>query len=131
MSSTKNAQAARNAADRRLRDTYPEEFAALMHEEHAKRGLTWNRRSTPAERAHREAEEKKAKAKARIEAEAAKAGLSISFNLPAEPKFVSAAEEQEAVAAASEGQAIEDRILKAWDENEAGHPISGVVEVRD
>jgi hypothetical protein len=104
MSSTKDAQAARNAADRRLRDTYPEEFAALMHEEHAKRGLTWNRRATPEERARREAEEKQAKAKARIEAEAAKAGLSISFNLPVETE---------------------------WDEGELVHPIDAIVAVQD
>jgi hypothetical protein len=87
MGSNKEAQAARNAADRRLRQRYPADFEFFMRDEHEVRGLTWNRRATPEERARRDAEEKQAKAKARIEAEAAKAGLSISFNLPVETEW--------------------------------------------
>lgn len=75
MSSNKEAQAARNAADRRLREHFSHEYAQLMEEEHAKRGLTWNRRSTPEERARREAQEKEAKALARIAKIARENGL--------------------------------------------------------
>lgn len=80
MSSNKEAQAARNAADRRLREAFPEQYAALMREEHEARGLTWNRRATPEERARREAEAKRAAARARILRDAEKAGLDVSFN---------------------------------------------------
>lgn len=80
MSSNKEAQAARSAADRRLREAHPDEFEALMHEEHAKRGLSWNRRATPEERARREQEEREAKVRYRIEQEAKKIGLKVSFN---------------------------------------------------
>lgn len=79
MSSNKEAQAARNAADRRLREAYPDDFEDFMHDEHEKRGITWNRRATPEERARREAAEKEAKARARIEAEAKKAGIVVAF----------------------------------------------------
>lgn len=79
MSSNKEAQAARSAADRRLREAFPDEFEAFMHEEHAKRGLTWNRRATPEERARREQEEREAKVRYRIEQEAKKIGLKVSF----------------------------------------------------
>jgi hypothetical protein len=112
MGSNKEAQAARNEADRNLREANPEEWAAFMEEAHEARGLTWNRRATPEERARREAEEKQAKAKARIEAEAAKAGLSISFNLPAEPEW----DEQHA-------QRVEERVLEAWDANALVTPV--------
>lgn len=98
MGGNKEAQAARNAADRRLRETYPEEYAALMHEEHEARGLTWKRRATAEERALREAEAKKAKARARIEEEARKAGLSVSFTPPDE-----ADEAEDAAAGLDEG----------------------------
>jgi len=79
MAGNKEAQAARNAADRRLREKYPEDFAGFMHDEHEARGLTWNRRATAEERAERERLDRKAKARARIEAEASKAGLEVTF----------------------------------------------------
>lgn len=79
MSSNKEAQAARNAADRRLRERFIQEYAQYMEEEHAKRGLTWNRRATPEERARREAEDKQAKAAERILREAQKAGLRVEI----------------------------------------------------
>jgi hypothetical protein len=79
MSSTKEAQAARNAADRRLREAFPEQYAAIMREEHEARGLTWKRRATPEERARRDAEAKQAAAKARIMRDAEKAGIDVFF----------------------------------------------------
>jgi pseudouridine-5'-phosphate glycosidase len=79
MGSSKEAQAARNAADRRLREAHSEEHAALMHEEHARRGLKWTRRATPEERARRDTEAKQAAAKARILRDAEKAGIDVFF----------------------------------------------------
>lgn len=77
MGSNKEAQAARNAADRRLREAHPTEFTMFMEEEHAKRGLTWKRRGTPEERAAAKAEAQKQAVVTRIKAEAAKAGISV------------------------------------------------------
>lgn len=80
MTSNKEAQAARAAADRRLREAHPEDFESFMHAEHEARGLTWKRRSTPEERARREQEAKQQAARERILREAQKAGLDVSFN---------------------------------------------------
>lgn len=77
MGSNKEAQAARNAADRRLREAHPTEFTMFMEEEHAKRGLTWKRRGTPEERAAAKAEARKQAAVARIRAQAAEAGIGV------------------------------------------------------
>lgn len=77
MGSNKEAQAARNAADRRLREAHPTEFTILMEEEYAKRGLTWKRRGTAEERAAQKAEAKKQAVVTRLRAEAAKAGIGI------------------------------------------------------
>lgn len=79
MGSNKEAQAARNAADRRLREEYPQAFEAFMHEEHEARGLTWNRRPSKEERERRALEVKQAKAKARILRDAQSAGIDVSF----------------------------------------------------
>lgn len=79
MGSNKEAQAARNAADRRLRQEYPGVFEAFMREEHEARGLTWNRRPSKEERAERALQEARAKSRARIEAEAEKAGIKVTF----------------------------------------------------
>lgn len=79
MSSNKEAQAARSAADRRLREAHPGEYAAFMEQEHAKRGLTWNRRVTPEERAYRERVEREKRALARIHQIAEDNGLSIAI----------------------------------------------------
>ncbi len=80
MSDSKAAQAARNAADRRLREANPVGYRKIMQEEFAKRGLTWTPRPSKEERERREAEQKQTKARARIEAEAKKAGLQVSFH---------------------------------------------------
>lgn len=77
MGSSKEAQAARNAADRRLREANPEQYAAFMHEEHEARGLKWSRRATAEERAERDKAAKQAAAKARILRDAEKAGLTV------------------------------------------------------
>lgn len=103
MGSNKEAQAARNAADRRLREKFPQVYAILMRDEHEKRGLTWNRRATPEERAERERLDRKAKARARIEAEASKAGLEVTFREPGSPVQV---EEPEDFVAAEEPEII-------------------------
>jgi hypothetical protein len=79
MGSNKEAQAARSAADRRLREAHRDEWEALMTEEHAKRGLAWSRRATPEERAERERLEREAKVRARIEREAEKLGMKVNF----------------------------------------------------
>lgn len=47
---------ARTAAEKRLRDSHPEEFRAFMVEEHAARGVEYTPRLTPAERARKEIE---------------------------------------------------------------------------
>lgn len=59
---------ARKAAIDRLIENHGEEFADLMTEEHAQRGVEWNRRLTPEERAERDAareRERQARAAAR------------------------------------------------------------------
>lgn len=134
MSGNKEAQAARNAADRRLREAHLEEFADIMHAEFEARGLTWNRRATSEERARREAQEKQAKALARIAKIARANGISAedakkALNQADYAEFISASGEQKAEEATF--SEVEDRILKAWDENEAGHPIDLIVEGRD
>lgn len=78
MGSDKESQAARNAADRRLREHFIQEYSQYMEEEHAKRGLTWNRRATPEQRAQREQEEREAKALARIAKIAKENGLTAA-----------------------------------------------------
>lgn len=80
MSSNKEAQAARSAADRRLREAHPGEYAAFMEQEHARRGLTWNRRVTPEERAYRERVEREKRALARIHQIAEDNGLAVAVN---------------------------------------------------
>jgi hypothetical protein len=65
-----------------MREKFPEEYAALMHEEHEARGLTWKRRATPEERARRDAEAKQDAVRERILREASKVGLDVSFNEP-------------------------------------------------
>jgi hypothetical protein len=110
MSSNKEVQAARNAADRRLREKFPEVYAIIMQEEHSKRGLTWTRRATAEERALREEEAKKARARARIEEEARKAGLSVSFTLPAEPEIAAVQDKERQ-------DRIEEKVLETWDAN--------------
>lgn len=42
---------ARSAADKSLRDAHQDEWRALMTKEHEARGVTWNPRLTPAEKA--------------------------------------------------------------------------------
>jgi len=80
MGSNKEAQAARNAADRRLREKFPEVYAILMQDEHAKRGLTWKRRATAEERAERKAEEARRKNEEKIRALAKESGLSVTID---------------------------------------------------
>lgn len=77
MTEKKDAQSARNAADRRLREANPEQWAALMHEEFQARGLTWSPRASKEEREAREAAEKRAKAAARIAKIAEENGLDV------------------------------------------------------
>lgn len=107
MSGNKEAQAARNAADRRLREMFPGEFAGLMVEEHGKRGLTWNRRSTADERARREAEEKEARALARIAKIAKENGLTAE------------ATNRVLIAVQDESETIAEKAARIGDEAEA------------
>lgn len=55
---TRNVEALRNqarsAAEKALRDENPERWRELMAREHDARGVTWNARLTPAEKAQRE-----------------------------------------------------------------------------
>lgn len=76
MSNNKEAQAARSEATREVIDAHPEEFAMAMEKAMSKRGLVWNRRATPEERAQREQEERETKALARIAEIARKNGVS-------------------------------------------------------
>jgi hypothetical protein len=80
MSSTKEAQAARSAADRRLREEHKGDWMRLMAEEHAKRDLTWSRRATPAEREAIKAAQAKASAAKRIKEMAERAGLTVDID---------------------------------------------------
>lgn len=45
---------ARGAAEKRLREANNEQWREFMFEEHEARGVTWNARLTPAEKARRE-----------------------------------------------------------------------------
>jgi hypothetical protein len=80
MSSTKEAQAARSAADRRLREAHKGDWMRLMEEEHANRGLTWSRRATPAEREAIKVAQAKATAAKRIQEMAERAGLTVDID---------------------------------------------------
>lgn len=82
MGSNKEQQAARNAADRRLREAHPTEHEMFMEEEHALRGLTWKRRLPAEERAARKEEEARAKVAEKIRAMAEANGLDVQI-LPA------------------------------------------------
>jgi len=55
-SENKAKQQARDAAVARLREAHEDEFAGYMHEEHAKRGVTWNPRLSPEQKARKEIE---------------------------------------------------------------------------
>lgn len=79
MASSTEAQRARGAADRRLREAHREEWEGYMREEYAKRDLVYRRQLTPEERAERDTQEKKRRAAQRIKAEADKAGIAVSF----------------------------------------------------
>lgn len=79
MTDNKQSQAARNAADRRLREAYTDEWRTFMQEEHAKRGLTWNPRPSKEEREALAREKAQAAARERIEREARKAGIKVAF----------------------------------------------------
>lgn len=76
MSDNKDAQAARNAADRRLREAHPNNWRTFMQEEFAQRGLEWTPRPSKEERERKAAEEKEARALARIAKIAKDNGLS-------------------------------------------------------
>lgn len=76
MSDNKDAQAARNAADRRLREAHPNDWRTFMQEEFAQRGLEWTPRPSKEERERKAAEEKEARALARIAKIAKDNGLS-------------------------------------------------------
>ena len=77
MSDSKAAQAARNEADRKLREAHREDWESFMHAAFGERGLTWNPRPTKEDREAREAAAKKEKARERILREAKKAGLTV------------------------------------------------------
>lgn len=107
MSDSKEAQAARNEADRALRAAHQDEWETLMHDAFQKRGLTWNRRASKEERAERARLAAQEKARARISAEAEKAGIKVEFvdgesvlDLTGEPERV-----QEAIKATLDGTA--------------------------
>lgn len=75
MSNNKASQAARTAADRRLREAHPEDFESFMNAEHEARGLTWNRRLTQQEREERQRADNERRALTKIQAIAAQNGL--------------------------------------------------------
>lgn len=77
MSDSKAAQAARNEADRRLREAHRKDWESFMNEAFESRGLTWNPRPSKEEREAREAAAKQEKARERILREAKKAGLTV------------------------------------------------------
>lgn len=56
------------AAQRALREAYPDQFTYLLQQEYLKDGLEYRPRLTAEERARLEEEEKRARAKAKIEA---------------------------------------------------------------
>lgn len=76
MSDNKDAQAARNAADRRLREAHPNDWRTFMQEEFAQRGLEWTPRPSKEERERKAAAEKEERALARIAKIAKDNGLS-------------------------------------------------------
>lgn len=75
MSNNKESQAARNAADRRLREHFIQEYKQYMQEEHEKRGLTWNPRLSQEEREARQRADNEARALAKIQTIAAQNSL--------------------------------------------------------
>lgn len=84
MTDSKAAQAARNAADRRLRKANESQWRSFMVEEFAARGLTWNPRPSAAEREAQRKADEQARSKERILREAAKAGLVVTIDQPTE-----------------------------------------------
>lgn len=79
MTNSKKAQAARNAAEMRLRNAHRDELAEYMREEHEKRGIKYTPRLSAEERAARDEALKKARAAEKITALAEAAGLSVSL----------------------------------------------------
>lgn len=79
MTSNKEAQAARSAADRVLRDENQERYTELMQAEYDKRGLgEYKRKTTAEERAERKEAAEKAKAAAKIREWADKGGIDLA-----------------------------------------------------
>ena len=80
-------RAARKAAIARLIADHPAEFAILMEEEHASRGVIWQRRLSPAERAQRDADQAKARAQAKADRAAAKQQKALEDLLAKHPQL--------------------------------------------
>lgn len=104
MTDNKDAQAARNAADRRLREAHPNDWRTFMQEEFAQRGLEWTPRPSKEERERKAAEEKEARALARIAKIAKDNGLS--------------AEAANRVLIAAQGETIAEKVARIGNEAE-------------
>ena len=107
MTNSKIAQAARTAAETRLRQAHKDELAQYMHEEHESRGVTYTPRLSPQERAERDEAARKAKAQAKIVALAESAGLAVSVGEPtdAEAAVMANPEVSEAIRRTLDGTA--------------------------
>lgn len=116
MTDSKAAQAARNAADRRLRHANESQWRSFMVEEFAARGLTWNPRPSAAEREAQRKADEQARSKERILREAAKAGLVVTIDeaTEAEAAVLANPHVSEAIAKTFDGTAETVKVERAW-----------------